>query len=431
MYHNTMSVEQQDEIKSFIDARYVSAPEACWRIFSFSMHKEHPSHQRLAIHLEGENPVYFNEEENINDVLRRAITQETTLTAWFRINRTDENARSILYPNFPEQYVWHNEKRVKRWEIRKRGFGGTIGRIYAVSPKKTETYHLRMLLYHVPGATSFAFLRTVNGVQYESFQDAARALGLLSSDDQWKKCLEEAADTQSPRALRKLFCIILVFCEPSDPFQLWLNFQSDLSEDYLYQLMNDSSVDSNLVDIEEISFNNALLDINDSLCEQHGTSITMYTRFVLPAIDTRENVEDSSISTVIREQKRLNAIARNRQDSFDINSLNTDQSHVYESIIQCVERNGCESTITARIFFVDGPGGTGKTYLFNTIINTIRSGEDGFALAVASSGTAALLMDGGRTAHSTFRIPLEVSSSTMCGIKPRSEQAELLKKPSL
>jgi hypothetical protein len=40
-----MSVEQQDKIKAFLDARYVSAPEAsCWRLFSFKMHKEFPAH---------------------------------------------------------------------------------------------------------------------------------------------------------------------------------------------------------------------------------------------------------------------------------------------------------------------------------------------------------------------------------------------------
>ena len=69
-----------------------------------------------------------------------------------------------------------------------------------------------MLLYHVPGAVSFADLRTIDNVEYLTFQDAARALGLLESDDQWNRCLKEAACTQSPLSLRRLFVIILVFC---------------------------------------------------------------------------------------------------------------------------------------------------------------------------------------------------------------------------
>ena len=99
--------------------------------------------------------------------------------------------------------------------------------------------------------------------------------------------------------------------------------------------------------------------------------------------------------------------------------------------MQCVERDGCNSTGFPRLFFVDGPGGTGKTYLFNTLLKAVRSGHDGFALAVASSGTAALLLAGGRTAHSMFKIPLETSSTTICGITPSSMQAQLLRKTKL
>jgi hypothetical protein len=85
--------------------------------------------------LEGRNPVYFNEYDDVNDVLSRAEAQETTLTAWFKINETDENTRAILYPSFPEQYVWYSNKVPKRWVLRQRGFGGTIGRNYVVFPK--------------------------------------------------------------------------------------------------------------------------------------------------------------------------------------------------------------------------------------------------------------------------------------------------------
>lgn len=50
-----------------------------------------------------------------------------------------------------------------------------------------------------------------------------------------------------------------------------------------------------------------------------------------------------------------------------------------------------------------------------------------FALAVASSGTAVLLLDGGRTAHSTFKIPLNASSTPMCNISPTSEVSGLIR----
>ena len=38
----------------------------------------------------------------------------------------------------------------------------STGHIYAVSPGEVQKYHFRLLLYHVPGATSFDDLRTIN-----------------------------------------------------------------------------------------------------------------------------------------------------------------------------------------------------------------------------------------------------------------------------
>ncbi|GFX09790.1 ATP-dependent DNA helicase [Trichonephila clavipes] len=69
-------------------------------------------------------------------------------------------------------------------------------------------------------------------------------------------------------------------------------------------------------------------------------------------------------------------------------------------------------------FFSDVPGGTGKTFLISLILAKIRS-QQKIALAVASSGIAATLLDGGRTAHSTFKLPLDVHNKpdAMCNIK--------------
>jgi hypothetical protein len=57
--------------------------------------------------------------------------------------------------------------------------------------------------------------------------------------------------------------------------------------------------------------------------------------------------------------------------------------------------------------FVDGPGGTGKTYLYKVLLATIRS-QKKIVVATASSGVAASIMPGGRTAHSRFKIPLSI-----------------------
>ena len=70
-------------------------------------------------------------------------------------------------------------------------------------------------------------------------------------------------------------------------------------------------------------------------------------------------------------------------------------------------------------FFVYGHGGTGKTYLYRTILSGIRS-KGKTALAVTSSGIAAFLLPGGRTAHSRFHIPINVNDDSTCDIKQRT-----------
>jgi ATP-dependent DNA helicase PIF1 len=81
-------------------------------------------------------------------------------------------------------------------------------------------------------------------------------------------------------------------------------------------------------------------------------------------------------------------------------------------------------------FFVDGPAGTGKTFLYNAIIGELRS-QGKIVLVVASSGIAAYLLPGGRTAHSRFKIPVSASQESMCNISKQSELAELLRAANL
>ncbi len=46
------------------------------------------------------------------------------------------------------------------------------------------------------------------------------------------------------------------------------------------------------------------------------------------------------------------------------------------------------------LFFIDGPGGTGKTFVENLLLSYVRSSGQ-IALSVASSGIASILLQGG------------------------------------
>ena len=58
-------------------------------------------------------------------------------------------------------------------------------------------------------------------------------------------------------------------------------------------------------------------------------------------------------------------------------------------------------------------------------LNKLRS-EGKIVLAVASSGISSLLLPAGRTAHSRFKIPLELNDQSMCAVKKNTLMAKLL-----
>jgi uncharacterized radical SAM superfamily protein len=52
-------------------------------------------------------------------------------------------------------------------------------------------------------------------------------------------------------------------------------------------------------------------------------------------------------------------------------------------------------------------------------------------LVVASSGIASLLLSGGRTAHSRFKIPIDLHDESICNITQQMKVAELVRKADL
>jgi ATP-dependent DNA helicase PIF1 len=57
-----------DEIKEYIDSRWVTPPEALWRIYGFDISEIFPSVKLLQLHLPNMHMVSYPEEANLNDV---------------------------------------------------------------------------------------------------------------------------------------------------------------------------------------------------------------------------------------------------------------------------------------------------------------------------------------------------------------------------
>ena len=81
--------------------------------------------------------------------------------------------------------------------------------------------------------------------------------------------------------------------------------------------------------------------------------------------------------------------------------------------------------------FVDGPGGCGQTFLYEALLHHVR-GQGHIALACAWSGIAAVLLEGGRTCHSRFGLPVPMPrEGATSSIKAQSPRAELLRQARL
>jgi hypothetical protein len=89
--------------------------------------------------------------------------------------------------------------------------------------------------------------------------------------------------------------------------------------------------------------------------------------------------------------------------------LNLDQERAFASILDALR---CGK---GNVFFLDRPGGFGKTFVYSVLLAAVRC-EGNVAIAMASFGIAALLLDGGRTSHSAFRIPIDVDRDSICSI---------------
>nr|GEY19515.1 hypothetical protein [Tanacetum cinerariifolium] len=104
--------------------------------------------------------------------------------------------------------------------------------------------------------------------------------------------------------------------------------------------------------------------------------------------------------------------------------LNLEQRLIYQQVVESVHNQ------KGNFYFVYGPGDTGKTFLYKTIIARLRL-ERKIILAVSSLGIASLLLPPGRTAHSRFVIPLELLENSTCGIKQNTHLAEFMQEVEL
>jgi len=190
-----------------------------------------------------------------------------------------------------------------------------------------------------------------------------------------------------PRQLRELFAYICVFAVPGNAAHLFERYKQSLFEDFARHTRQNDDCPC----CESL----ALIDIQSTLI-LHG-----------------EKCEDFGLPTppshfVANLAHQYDDFLEKQPGETMLSTLNDEQNMAFETIMEAINNDD----MPHRCFFLDGPGCASKTYLYKTFLSTLRSAKK-IALPVASTGIAANLLDGGRTYHSQFKLPVPLLETSV------------------
>ncbi|XP_071741293.1 uncharacterized protein [Rutidosis leptorrhynchoides] len=256
---------------------------------------------------------------------------------------------------------------------------------------------------HQKGCQSFEDIRTVNKVVHSTYRLACQSASLLGDDKEWATTWEEASASVTASQLRSLFAHILAYCLVSNQVELWDNH---------WKLMSD-----NIPLRAAVALNMPTLYINDEDLHNYNLfevevllnqCLKLISDYALPTLPPDLLVDLAN--RLIMEEKNYNRESLEVERLEMERSMNSEQKQVYQLVTNSSIFNQPE------LVFVYGHDGTGKTFLWKSIITALRA-KGNIVLVVASSSVASLLLPSGRTAHSRFKLPLDLTDESMCNIK--------------
>ncbi|CDY70925.1 BnaCnng70400D [Brassica napus] len=240
----------------------------------------------------------------------------------------------------------------------------------------------------------------------------------MDDDKEFIEAIKDASDCSSATYAMKLFARMLVSKSFSQPHVVWEATWEYLTDDILYKKRRENGQPDMNLTIEKIK-NIALTEIENHLLS-NGCSLKKWPHMPKPedfgSYNGNRLIDDDLkyvVEDQLKENERLMAM------------ITDEQRGVYEQILDAVLND------SGGVFFLYGYGGTGKTFVYRALSSAIRS-RGMIVLNTASSGIAALLLEGGRTAHSRFGIPIDADEFSTCKkMEPGSDRAELVKAAKL
>ena len=400
-----------DEIQQFVNTRYLSAPEAAWRLFGNGIVEKSHHVERLDIHLENEQQVYLAPTATREEIAAATANKSSKLMAFFKLNEDPQMAAlNLRYIDLPEKFTWHSKEQI--WKTRKNYFK-TVGQIYSIAPQKHELFHLRLLLLKVRAPKSFQNLKTFEGITYNTFKQACIARGLIVDDQAYIDAMREAVSFKMPFQLRFMFAMLIVHCMPADCNALYELFKRDLNEDLVRKLGAQVGEELAYFKIEQIILRNGMSFRDCRMPASRAFSERELQRF--------DALEDEQI-LLPEEYKKMGEEMQKK--------LNVDQNAIVNALLNAIQGVGGSRDQPTICFFVDGPGGTGKTFTYKTLCYLLR-GENKVVSNMAYTGIAASLLPDGKTVHNYFKLPLKIDRDSTSSITKGKPEEKCLKETDI
>lgn len=408
------------EIELYRKTRYISAAEATWRLLGFHMVDRYPAVTKIHAHLEGEQYVTYPAGATKEERIQIAEASPSSLMTYFK-RPSDDVFAPLTVLDYFEQFTVTKQKKdqpaltVPPFGKYLDGYLNIISnrkrkddhvcRITFQNPAVGDLFYLRLLLHSIPGR-SFLDLRTTHPdnsapIEHATFHDAARARGLITGDEEYTICMEEASQFEVGHQLRSLFVTLILDGAPAS--KLWGEFQGSLCEDLTFRLTREEALDEALRQID------LKLQLHGKTNVQVNLPAAIHTETELQRMRAAFN-SDNCLQYADTHEPRLTE----------------EQRQVYTTVLQSVRTN------KGQAYMIDAPAGTGKTFTEKCLASRLR-GEDKVVLIVASTGIAALQLPGGWTAHSMFKLPMDdnLTPSCVCNISSQTQRAELIRQSNL
>ena len=224
---------------------------------------------------------------------------------------------------------------------------------------------------------------------------------------EWRTVLEESSVTNMCPQLRQLFIVILMFCQPANPRELfeefcetWINNFDRQGKSKKIELDRNQMMTMLLLDLE-MRLQSFEKELSDFGLPKPTEEDLLRVKFIA-------NTEP----VLIREEKDYSVEHLSSTVQERIKIFTTEQLEIFEDILKAVKE---DEPLCA---FIDARGGCGKTFLLNAVLAAVRSLEQEgcVALAMATTGIAANLLSLGRTFHSRLKAPLIASEDSMLQI---------------